>query len=155
MKIVSITTISFLILSLTSCLGVKKMTVGGNQYRSYFPKEKLAQLKEEVPLLYKFLKKGELLECLDCGEKGTQYLYSLRLAKFLKQNYKTICNSQFLSNLDNFLLVFGGKGTIIEEWNKTTTFFPNAMICNPESDRDHSSMQGWSFDENGKLLGCE
>jgi len=139
--------------NLFSCTNTKKMSFGGNEYRSYFPKEKLAPLKTEVPELYKILKKGELLECLDCGEKGTQYLYSLRLAKLLRQNYRTICNSQFLSNLDGFLLVFGNKGTTHKEWNNTTSFSPNAMIYNPES--DHPSMQGWSFDENGNLMGCD
>ena len=136
--------------NLYSCTNTKKMSFGGNEYRSYFPKEQLAPLKEEVPELYEILKKGELLECLNCKESDTQYLYSTRLNKFIGSK-EQICQSEFLSELDNFLLTFGRKNIVrLRTRGDIQDFIPNAWLY--DLNTDHFGMNEWSFDKKGKLI---
>ena len=142
--------ISVFLLGLTSCLGTKKMTWGDKEYHSYFPKEKLQPLKKEIPELYKLLKKGNLLECVGCPESRIQYLYSLRLSKYLQYHQYEICKSDFLSKMDNFKLTFGSEVKLIRELNGFTSVNPNAMIYDEKS--DHPAMTGWLFDSNGKMI---
>jgi len=142
-----------ILLNLLSCTITKRMSFGGNEYRSYFPKEQLAPLKEEVPELYKILKKGELLECINCEEDDWQYLYSIRLNKFIGNNRRLICQSEFLSTLDNFLITFGKKSSVQPDFQREVeiqAFSPNAFLY--DLNTDHFGMHRWNFDKDGKLL---
>ena len=129
---------------------MKTMKFRKYTYKSYFPKEELKVVKNEFPELYRLLKRGELLECTDCPNNHRQYLYSNRLNTYLKRNGTKLCESSYLSNIDNFLLVFGERMKVEKMYNKRIVVKGDVEIYDLKTDNAHIPI--FLFYENGKMV---
>ena len=147
--------LAIILFSLTflSCYSNKNIKFGEFRYKSHFQKKQLVIVKKEFPELYKLLKKGELLECIDCPDNKNQYLYSGKLINLIDKNLVNFCRSDYMSKLGNFSLVFGEK-IIVEKMNYNQRILVklNANVYEWDTDLSYLGIPTFLFYEDGKMV---